>query len=290
MTTIGTRLHAAIDILAYYASNPKAVAALDVLKQMQAFPTFVMDKELQALFDDVSLQHSVQAMFEAGVAKLPYPALMMELWGRQDWRYFLVIEEGKSPTHIRVTAMEYIRTANNTFGVVPSPLIADLSYVTEGTPDGKPAWNCEWQDDKELNRKDMIFHILAAVNLAFVMSHMGELDREVIEAPAKLNKSRAAHSKSSVHNHVIVRIGHVYDREGNKVKLTDVHRRSMTIHMRAGHTKHQPHGQPWIDEHPEEAAKPQNTATHHIVWIAPVLVNYKDGSELPLPKPRVVRL
>lgn len=281
--SIGTKLHSAIEILQGYPTAPKAVAALDVLTQMQAFPTFVMDKELQALFDDASLQHSVQAMFEAGVAKLPYPALMMELWGGMDWRYFLVIEEGDKPTRFRVTAMEYIRTRDGGFGVVPSPLVADINFLTDVLE-----WNCEWQDDKGLDRKDMIFHILAALNLALVMSHIGELDREVIET-SKVNRNRIAKGKPSIHNHIIVRIGHVYDREGKKVKLTDANRRSMTIHMRAGHTKHQPHGKPWMDANPEEAAKPGNTADHHIVWIAPVLVNFRDGSELPLPKPRVVR-
>lgn len=54
----------------------------------------------------------------------------------------------------------------------------------------------------------------------------------------------------------------------------DSHRRAMRVHMRAGHARNQACG--------------QNRVDRHVVYIQPVLVNYRPGDEVPVPQ-RVVK-
>lgn len=309
MSNIGTKLHDALSIADENEPNSPGAQALRVMSQI---PNFVIDKELKQFFqkmpgkDNTSvIQESTLAMFKAGVAKLPYPELMIELWGSDNARFFFGISETEKFGEYKVIGMEYWckypdqrDTKNyNQPCLVDAPIKIEFQFSQNTGPGGEPEWLTKFSDIAEFKDERMnaaISHAIAAINVALIMSHMGELDREVID-PTKLNKHRERSGKVSINTHIIVRIGHVYDHAGRKIKITDANRRSMPIHMRAGHTKRQPHGKPWLED-PENAvavarmSQAERDGSYHIIWIAPVLVNYEDGAPLPLPKPRIVKL
>lgn len=256
--TIGTKIHEALQ------TRPDHPA----LKGMTRLPHFVIDPEISYLFRSGQAQQSVWAMFEADVAKLPYPALLVEMFTGKPWRYFIQIVEAPEPSSFLVTLVEYVNGA-----IWPNDFLAQFTFAGGGNNgNDRPIWKIVYNDKKrdDLNRQGA-----AAIMIALLMSHTSGLERETIE-PNKLNKARKRNGKSQIPTHVIIRIGHVYDRDGKRVAINESNRRSISIHMRAGHTRRQHYG-------------PQNSQTK-IVWIPPVLVNYKDGSELPLPKPRLVKL
>jgi len=91
---------------------------------------------------------------------------------------------------------------------------------------------------------------------------------EHIEAPAKLNKSRVASGKAPISDHTVIRIGHLYDREGNQVKYAPTGRH-MPVHWRAGHIRNQRFG--------------PGLAKSYEVFIEPMLINYEEGTDVPAP-------
>lgn len=91
--------------------------------------------------------------------------------------------------------------------------------------------------------------------------------QERIEAPAKLNKKRAESGKAPIRDHTVIRIGHTYNREGEKVDYKSTGRH-MPVHWRAGHIRNQRFG-PGLSKSYE-------------VFIEPMLVNYSDG-DAPVP-------
>lgn len=125
--------------------------------------------------------------------------------------------------------------------------------------------------------------------VAYMLTNITGLEREVVDA-RKLNKHRLAKGKHAIPTHSVVRIGHVYNSAGQRVNITSANRRSIPVHMRAAHTRWQHHGPKWMEEHPELACLPGNTVDGHRVLIDAVLVNYKDGTDLRTPLPRMVRM
>lgn len=295
---LGSKLHLAEECLRKDSRKNEKLG--NYFKVCRSIPNFVFNHELRDLFkgDKQTIQLSTLSMFKAGVAKLPYPIMMTEVWGGRDDRWFFVLEQTTGTNVFEIAGLQYLHDVEKHLSeeekgvrtghaVVGEILLATLTFVEIGH-DGEAEWSIKYSDHQDLNREHAVREAIAALNISLIMSQMAELDREVVE-PKKLNKARVASGKPSINGHIVIRIGHVYDKEGNKVRITDSNRRSMPIHMRAGHTKAQPHGRPWMDANPEEAMKEGNTATHHIVWIPPVLVNYVDGSPLPVPKPRIVK-
>lgn len=270
MRNISSRLHQALE---EDPSNP-------FLGLMTEYPYFVIEEEMQDLFNKRTTQESVYAMMKHGVGKLPYPMMSIELWGGSaNWRYFLLLAEGKAKDTFEFVLIEHQHKQPLNKQMLRMELRASFKYVESTTSDGAQ-WHIEYRDHVAFatnHRQDILHHCVAALNIALLMSHMSEIEREVIESTKfrKLNKARERNGKPTIQKHVVVRIGHVYDNNGNKVYLNDGNRKTMKIHMRSGHTRRQRYG--------------KNLEKVKTIWIAPVLINYNDGSELPLPLPRVVR-
>jgi hypothetical protein len=174
-TAIASKLHKAMEI-----AKPEM---RDWLESFAALPLYVIDKELIDLFNEKhAIENTVRAMYEAGVADLPFPHVCIELWGGLNWRYFISLFSKDNDGAFTAGLIEYHETG-------------------------------------------------------------------VIDA-------------------------------------------IMPIHMRSGHTKRQHHGSDFLDT--EEGRpyrdRPTTTSDMHIVWIKPVLVNFHDGSPLPPPKPKLVKL
>jgi len=94
------------------------------------------------------------------------------------------------------------------------------------------------------------------------------VDQAFSPAPAKLNKARAAKGKPPVTEFTVMRVGHYYDRAGNKHSMPTG--RTVRVHMRAGHTRGQHYG-------------PKNSLLKTI-YVPPTIVNFDPNVEVPMPK------
>ena len=109
----------------------------------------------------------------------------------------------------------------------------------------------------------------ASLGIALLMLNIQGVEKEVIE-PTKLNRQRKASGKPGIPTHTVMRIGHVYDHNGNRVGLGAG--RTMPVHMRAGHTRRQHYG--------------EGNTLEKIVFIPPVLVNFKPGERPEVRQPK----
>lgn len=300
---IFTKYHEAIE--AIRASRTTGAEA-DFMEGIGALPHFVFDLELAGTLDRRAMTSSMGAMKAAGVMHLPYPEMLVELWrGAANYRQFCAIRE-EGVGIFRMAMVQYGENPNGQLYIDPV-FYADFEWSDVVAPDaeeivnadgtsrpvGEPdpaaskwGFNIHFTDDK---RKQLTVGLGFGLMVAVMMTNISGLDRELV-SPKPLNKARARKGKPRITDHTIVRIGHVYNESGQKIRLTDANRRGMTIHMRSAHTRRQQHGAKWVEENPELAALPSNHGDHHIVLIPAVLVNFKDGSDLPLPKPKVVKL
>jgi hypothetical protein len=124
-----------------------------------------------------------------------------------------------------------------------------------------------------INEKGVV-HAFGPVNDALcamvLLLHTKGIIADRIEVPAKLNKSRALSGKPMIQDHTVIRIGHVYNKSGEKVEYNSTGR-TMPVHWRAGHWRNQRVG--------------VGRASTRMVWIDPMLINYVEG-DTPTPKPK----
>lgn len=300
MSTIYTKLHEAMAVCATAADSPER----ELLDHLGQLPHFTFERGLANDLDRIAMTKSMAALKEAGVMRLPYPEMFMELWGgTPDWRLFMGVREGATVGTFQTVAVEWWHDTKerkqyiypmfradfewNDKPAESSEAILGLDGEEHPADDFTQPWGFNVSYDDHARRK-LTVSMGFALMIAVMMVNISGLERETVDA-GKLNKHRLANGKRPIPTHTVVRIGHVYNASGQKVAVNHGTRGSMSIHMRAAHTKRQPHGQRWMDENPAEAAKPGNTSDHHVVFIPAVLVNFKDGAELATPVPKVVR-
>lgn len=304
--TIHTKLHEAMTAFAPPAGVVRKSLKEDaqtssevqiVLEEFAKLPHIVLSEDLLDKLDPDALLKSVNALHQAGVLALPYPRLSLELWsGIADSRMFLVVEQ-QPEQHFRVQAVRWKLRQHELGGPVHAfgyPYEIDTQWGDTMANTGKPREDFGFitkvrtRSSSEEEVSDTCALIGRALVVALAMTFISGLQREIVD-PGKLNKHRTHAGKPSIPTHTIVHIGHVYDSSGRKVTLHNGNRRSMPIHMRAAHVRRQHHGPEWLALHPEEAAKPTTTADQHLVLIEAVLVNYRDGTDLAKPLPKVIR-
>jgi hypothetical protein len=98
------------------------------------------------------------------------------------------------------------------------------------------------------------------------------VEKEVHPAPAWINKKREKKGKPPINGFTRLYIGRVEDSSGKSHAYTG---RTMPVHMRSGHTRNQRYG--------------KGRAMVKTIYIPPVLVNFKQGDEVPVPR-RVVKM
>lgn len=214
---------------------------------------YVVDASVLEMIQRTDCQDSIRAMIEAGVARLPYERVLLEFEAEPGCRRFVHLAEQGSAIRAETAALYRRRMAtvsehSATVAVTKNEL--RLETATAGN-DGSA--------------------ITLAVAMALLLLNTRGIERDVI-SPERLNKARRATGKPPIPSHTVLRIGTVYDRDGREVG--DGHRRAMRVHMRAGHARNQACG--------------PNRVDRHVVYIPPVLVNYRPGDEVPVPQ-RVVK-
>lgn len=107
--------------------------------------------------------------------------------------------------------------------------------------------------------------LLTRFLLAF---HIRGVENEHMPAPKNLNKARIAKGKPPIREFTVLRVGHVYDRDGKAHAVGTG--RKMPIHMRAGHSRRQHYG--------------KANALVKTIYVPPTIVNFDPNSEVKMPK------
>lgn len=237
--SIGTRLHV---LREFGFADPQ----FDLM--MKASKFFVGADVLRVLTRD-DIQSSISAMIEAGIARLPFSPLLIEYDSiMQDGVHHMDYLEEKHDNLIHAHAGLLIRKGdgNAFFRITRDP--AEISFTADHRI------KIEVKGD-EIDGTSLSYSVMVAL----MMLNVKGIEKEVITSAA-LNRSRVSKGKGQVPEYTTVRIGTVYDRSGNAVRVTDVNRH-IRVHLRRGHIRHQAHG--------------EGMTERKIIFIPPVLVNYR---------------
>lgn len=242
---IATRLHKAIEL----------APDEEFFQRCSRLPHYVVDDSLIDMLMRSDIQASVSAMIEAQIARLPFEELVLE-FETGPTRNFIRLEEYQDRFRAQVGVL---RAKDGIEAAEIDPHPYDLTLMEAGID----------VDEPSQRRSHEVWLKVACFGLymALLMLNIQGVEKEVIE-PSRLNKSRGASGKPAIPTHSVMRIGHVYDTNGNRVGLGAG--RQMPVHMRAGHARHQHYG--------------EGNALVKIVYIPPVLVNFKPGEAVKVPK------
>lgn len=119
-----------------------------------------------------------------------------------------------------------------------------------------------------------VFHCTAALSKLIVNLATKGIEQEHIKASETLNKVRKQTKKRPVPDVTVIKIGHYYDRKGNRHEHT---KNSPRLHWRRGHMRGV-----WTGPRDGERELQQR-------YIFPCLVNYTEGDEKPAHQLRVLQ-
>lgn len=219
-------------------------------------PHYVINTDLIEAFVRQDLKASIKAVFEANIARLTYPEVLVEFSIDKSIRRFVWVREeiGGGVSCFPMGFADGVLVVGNDWG--------KISYDV-----GKNAITTDFSHDYGLAHSSVMAWLMAVL-----LVHTRGVEKETI-APIKLNRTRIANGRVVIPTHTYLRIGVVYDREGRGTTVIngDVKKLPRRVHMRCGHVRNQAFGKDWNE--------------HRLIYIEPVLVNYSDGEEyVPLPK------
>lgn len=232
------------------------VGAEPLVSRMQAAAHYVIGDDLVSVLAREDVQKSVLAMVEAGIARLPYAPVLIEFQVSHGSRRFVLLDEAEAGFWAEGALLVRDRMA------MISPTRGLIRVGTSGLA-----------LDRSANAEEGAAFVLAAA-MALLMLNIRGVDKRLVE-PTALNRARVRRGcRTRIPTHTLVRIGTVYDRAGRLAGGESG--RTMPVHLRAGHTRMQACGENFSERKP--------------VYIAPVLVNYRDADDVaPLPR-KAVRL
>lgn len=273
--------------------------AIDII---QSAPKFYFERDvMEALMEHQPQVHkSLDAMQQAGVARLPFPYMLVEYdWGGP---VLLLLSESKKEPEcpFRATAMTIHQMPAGHDVIVLSPQTYYVSPLITLEDGGKgmrwkifcAGWLKEGPAARKLADMGSVNYwkpqIEPGLVATLLLLNTRGIERQEFEAPARLNQIRAKKGKPPIPSHSIIRIGHVYNREGRVVSRDEHQRGHQSLHWRAGYTAAR-----WVTrKHERWVADRANDEGRHtvMVYVEPYLVNYDplDATVPPIPE-RVVK-
>lgn len=223
----------------------------EFFQRCSKLPHYVIDMSLIELLARSDVQQSVNAMVEAEIAHLPFKEMLIEIQASPEVRHYVIMAEAGGAFRAHVGALYKEEIAEVAPGAYDLE-ITDATIRARTSVRSHEAW---------------MYVSAMALGVCLLMLNIQGVEKEVIE-PTKLNRQRVARGKPSISTHTVMRIGHYYDSDGNRQGYGSG--RTMPVHMRAGHARRQHYG--------------EGNELTKIVYIPPVLVNFKPGAEVKQPK------
>lgn len=247
--------------------DPVRIAGLAAVAAL--VPHYLMDKDLVNLLATGPVETQLRALGAVGGVHLPHECMVLEVPD---------IDVGTTAFYMLTEMPEEHRDVYGHFNVMffsLTPKGAGIPFgiaITETNDFAK--WKCSALSEFEppSHLEDWVIRAVKVLDAAILFPHVKGLARTVEPAPEKLNKQRAAKGKPRIQEFTTIYIGRVEDASGKSHAYTG---RTMPVHMRAGHTRNQRYGKG------REMVK--------TIYIAPVLVNFEPGDEVPVPR-RVVKM
>lgn len=254
LTSIATKLH---DLAACNIGDTSISACTHpIIARMLAAPDYVVSDEVLELMKREDVHASLMALYEAELARLPFSSMVVEYRPSPIFHEIILLEETADP-HVIDTTWSAIRLTDG------QGVVSDATIPFRIAKDGLFAQ--KWPDKKE--HEALVVGGGLAISFALLLLNTKGIDKRVIEVP-KLNKHRVQRGKIAIPRHTVLHIGTIYRRDGTGESFGSG--RHVRMHLRAGHTRRQHFG------HENSEVK--------IVYIPPVVVNFKPDEELVQPR------
>lgn len=281
---IHTKLHLLANYVDQDRHNAPGASHVSINKMLKS-ASYVFDSEVVGLLRREDCGKSILAMIEAGIARLPYPQMVVEYVTGENNRFqeIILLEEGPNESILATYAMHDNKHMLDLVTDRPIIVRPTASMPSEGIPMfqqnartpvivGRPGFLIDEAPANRAEQETMVTACLIAAQLAFLMLNTKGVEKQTVHVDA-LNKARAKSGKTSIPRHTVVHIGTIYRRDGSSVSRNSATGRTMPMHVRQAHTRRQHFGKG------REEVK--------IVFIPMCIVNYKEGAEAPAPKREV---
>ena len=231
-------------------------------------PHYVLDDSILALVETNNRADMIREVVPRNLLRLPYPEMLVESSAFVDHKEIRLI------TRIKETEENKYQMLSCFWGNRQEDIFYNTTPVyLEIDPTAKAGAGqfvlLHGPLEMSINTAQSIAYQIVSTAL---LMHIKGIGTQRSEAPAKLNKHRAASGKPPIPSYTLMHITHVESADGTSHAYTGRH---MPVHLRAGHVKQQPHG-------------PKNSLRKQI-YVPPVIVNFTPGVEPKVPR-RIVTL
>lgn len=262
-------------------------------------PKFVFDQELIQLVTDLDYHESVMAMKEAGVMRLPFPAMIVEFRTKAGHHAIIMIRDCQEADHwYEWEPPGYTETVTTPFyamkviihkdeggeyavlspGVIGLDIKRDETGIVIGmTATGLDEFIVRTADRfgygallKNTFRRDAGQTSQGLFSALVLMSVKG-IGAEIVDV-ARLNRKRQQSGKPSIPHHTYIHIKRVFRSASSDVSDEYTPRRSPIPHLRRGHNREVHYG-------------PRSEGKSRLHYFPPKLVAYTGG---PLPAPTYI--
>lgn len=216
---------------------------------LENIPHMVVSQSLLDLMIREDLQDSIQAMIDCGICKLPFSYMLLEFSVTPSVYRFVYLVQAEEKIVAKVfqyfSKRDVLLAAENTIDIEIKGNKLDVK-------------NCVVESDH--------YAAVLAACIALLTTNIRGVDKEVIGVKelSRFNKNRRIHGKATLSEYTYLRIGSVYDYDG---KVIGGGHKSVRVHLRKGFVRNQACG--------------TGLKEHRLIYVEPVLVNYKPGSETP---------
>lgn len=281
-----------------WSQLPALVSIID------AAPKYYIEDSLTELLQSPGVSKSLRALHDCGICALPAPIMFLEFnsdRGRElvllsERTNYMIMSEGEDGPHpLRALVLTLSREdlLPGRRGLALSPIAICLrTSPLEGGGIGfhEASWPAPYvsslpsriEDSPALrSRIDADGFVAAqAASAAMLLLNTRGVEKTVVD-PGRLNRRRTSSGRASpIPVVTTVRVGHVYDRRGDRA-ATAASGRTVRVHLRAGHTRSVPYGPAGARSGPDR--RPAAERPHRLAYIPPCLVNYDPADGAPPP-------
>lgn len=248
--------------------DPRKVAV--ILQAMSEVPHYLFDRDTVKTLTTGSAAQQLQALHAVGALHLPHPLIVVEIAEIENGfnGIFLIQELREEDQKDGMRFVVYCFSSGKLGNGVP------FGYMFKDMPPDFSQWLVAPIKGFEPHIDSGVWpdKLSKLMEMALIFTRVKGLAHTVEPAPERLNKQREAKGKPPIREFTRLYIGRVEDSSGKSHAYTG---RTMPVHMRSGHTRNQRYG--------------KGRAMVKTVYIPPVLVNFKQGDEVPVPR-RVVKM